>query len=67
MKSLRPYWFTGFYGTIGIVTGEDEITGQKRAYIGTAPGFNENLDTEHIAETGSPVDPTFLQLILNDL
>ena len=67
MRIKRPYWFTGFFGTIGIVTGEAEITGQKKAYIGTAPGFDENLDTEHIAKTGSPVDPTLLQQILNDL
>ncbi|GAJ20447.1 unnamed protein product, partial [marine sediment metagenome] len=32
------YWFTGFFGTIGIVTGADEFTGEKKAYIGSAPG-----------------------------
>ena len=67
MKINRPYWFTGLFGTIGIVTGADEVTGKKKAYIGTAPGFDENLDTHHIAKTGSPVDPGFLAQILEDL
>jgi len=67
LKIKRPYWFTGFFGTIGIVTGEDELTGQKKAYIGTALGFDENLDTHHIAKTGSPVYPTQLEEVLKDL
>ena len=67
MRIKRPYWFTGFFGTIGIVTGEDEITGQKKAYIGMGGGANENADIDHIASTGSPVDPGYLATILKDL
>ena len=67
MLIKRPYWFTGLFGTIGIVTGEDQVTGKKKAYIGTAPGFNEDLDARHIAKKGSPVVPTLLQEILDDL
>ena len=67
MRIKRPYWFTGFFGTIGIVTGEDEVTGKKKAYIGTAPGFDDDLDTHHIAKTGSPVDPRQLEQVLEDL
>lgn len=67
MKIKRPFWFTGFYGTIGIVTGEDEITGKKKAYIGTAPGSDEDLDSHHIAKTGSPINPVQLEEILRDL
>ena len=67
MKNKRPYWFTGLFGTIGIVTGEDDVTGKKKAYIGTASGFDEDADTQHIAKTGSPVDPRQLAEILGDL
>ena len=67
MRIKRPYWFTGFFGTIGIVTGEDEATGKKKAYIGTAPGLDEDLDTHHVVKTGSPVDPMHLAQILEDL
>lgn len=67
MRIKQPYWFTGFFGTIGIVTGEDEVTGKKKAYIGTAPGFDEDADKHHIAKIGSPVDPGQLAQILEDL
>ena len=63
----RPYWFTGNFGTIGIVTGEDQITGKKKAYIGTAPGFDEDADAKFIAQRGSPVVPGLLAEILEDL
>ena len=67
MKIKRPYWFTGFFGTIGVVVGEDNVTGEKKAYIGTAPGFDEDADAQYIAKTGSPVDPGHLAQILEDL
>ncbi len=67
MRIKQPYWFTGLFGTIGIVTGEDEVTGKKKAYIGTAPGFDEDADSQHIAKTGSPVVPRQIAEILEDL
>jgi len=57
MKIKEAYWFSGMTGTIGIVVGEDQVTWKRKRYIGTAPGFNVELDTHHIAQTGSPVDP----------
>lgn len=56
MKNLTAYWFTGNHN-IGIVTGEDDRTDVRKAYIGVVPGFNEEADIKLIASTGSPVDP----------
>ena len=67
MINKRPYWFTGIFGTIGIVVGKDEVTGKKKAYIGLGGGADENADIEHIARTGSPVDSRFLAEIQKDL
>lgn len=61
------YWFTGGFGTLGIVTGEDETTGTKRAYIGQVDGYDEDKDTKHIAEHGSPLSPPILRSVLQDL
>jgi hypothetical protein len=63
----KPYWFSGYFGTIGIVTGEDENTGEKKAYIGTAAGFNEDADTDYIAQQGSPVAASLVYEIAKDL
>lgn len=67
MKIKRAHWFTGTYGTIGLVIGEDEMTGKKKAYIGVCQGFDENRDTQMIARTGSPVNYPVIAKILEDL
>ena len=67
MKVKEAYWFTGFDFTIGIVVGEDAVTGKHKGYIGTAAGLDEKRDTQHIAERGSPVDPGKLIEIANYL
>jgi len=60
MKIICSIWFTGFgiFGCIGIVLGEDEITGQRKAYIGNGLNLGELLDEQRIVATGSklPVD-----------
>lgn len=55
MKITSSHWFNGMFGTIGIVVGEDERTQQRKAYMGPAPGYNEDLDAQHIAKIGAPV------------
>ena len=55
MKIKQAYWFTIDCGTIGIVVGEDERTGKRKGYMGSAPGHDEEADTKRIAERGSPV------------
>jgi len=67
MKVKEAYWFTGLDFVIGIVVGEDEGTGRRKGYIGTAAGFDEKRDTQHIAGFGSPVDPSKLTEIANYL
>ncbi len=54
MKILKANWFTPMGNTlIGIVYGEDEVTKEKKAYIGIGNGYDEKEDSEHIAETGA--------------
>ena len=55
MKINGAMWFTQMGNTklIGIVFGIDENTGEKKAYIGSADGFDEKADTKNIATTGA--------------
>lgn len=54
MKIINATWFAEGNGSlIGIVTGEDEHTGAKKAYIGTARGRDEEQDTQHIVINGA--------------
>ena len=54
MKIIDTLWFSGSYGCIGIVVGEDEITGKRKAYIGPSSGGDAKGDTDYIAANGSP-------------
>lgn len=53
MKVIDTLWFTTSDGTIGIVTIEEDITGDRKAYIGTASGNDEKEDTNHILAWGN--------------
>lgn len=57
MKVIDSKWFTqlGNQGTIGIVSGLDEITGEIKIYIGSAQGYNQSNDEEHILKTGAKI------------
>ena len=55
MKILESFWFSGEFGCIGIVVGEDTLTKERKAYIHTCSGVSEEGDSNHILETGSPV------------
>lgn len=61
MKEIRTFWFSSLTGVVGIVVGEDEVTGERKAYIGTTSGINERADTETIKRYGSPVSQAVLQ------
>ena len=50
MKTIDATWFTTLNGTIGIVVAENEVTGERKAYIGIASGLCEKVDTEHIKQ-----------------
>jgi len=64
MKVLWTYWFSAVSGTIGVVIGEDEITGDMEAYIGLAAGVNQETDTEMLRKWGTPLSPAVLQEIV---
>ena len=53
MKVIDTLWFTTSDGTIGIVTIEEDITGDRKAYIGTASGNDEKEDIDHILAWGN--------------
>lgn len=66
MKITYVTWFsTPHAHTIGIVIGEDDITGEQKAYIGLGDGVDEEADTKKISERGAsfPIE-TAKQLIL---
>ena len=63
MKILRAFWFSGG-STVGIVVGQDEITGKRKAYMNLVPGFDEDRDTQLVATRGWPVVPAVLREIL---
>ncbi len=53
MKIMEVLWFTGMYGNIGIVLGEDSTTEERKAYIGVHRGQHEASDQEMIVAGGS--------------
>ncbi len=53
MKVIETLWFTNKDGCIGIVIGEEDITGDRKAYIGPASGTDEKADNEQILAWGN--------------
>lgn len=53
MKIIETLWFSSMYGFIGIVLGEDAISGERKAYIGPHRGQDEKVDQEFIASGGA--------------
>ncbi len=55
MKVLDTMWFNSRAGHCGLVVGEDETTGEKKAYMGVVSGLSEEMDTKEITEWGCKV------------
>jgi len=53
MELLETLWFTNRDGCIGIVVVEEDVTGDRKAYIGPVSGTNEKADTEQILAWGN--------------
>lgn len=53
MKVIETLWFTNMNGCIGIVVIEEDVTGDRKAYIGPVPGTDEETDTEAIIAWGN--------------
>ena len=59
MKHIRSQWFSGPLcgpGCIGIIHTINEA-GQRKAYLGMAPGLSQEADTERIMQHGTKVHP----------
>ena len=68
MKILYTYWFSDMMGgQIGVVVGEDEITKERKAYIGIAGGQDQQADVEAISTRGQKLFPALLEEILRRL
>lgn len=55
MKITDTLWFTASNSQVGIVLGEDTITGERKAYIGAHYGRDEESDSKLIAEYGAKI------------
>jgi hypothetical protein len=62
MKVIDHLWFSSIFfslgfETIGIVIGEDEITGERKAYIGLGTGHSEEEDIKAVTQLGAKLTP----------
>lgn len=57
MKTEGVIWFTTQEKAFGIVYGEDNYTGQRKAYIACVSGLDEQKDIEKILQYGTKVLP----------
>lgn len=64
MKVIDSMWMNSMIGSIGLVVAEDEITGERRAYIGSATGFDEEADARLVIDHGSKVNVQRLKGII---
>jgi len=53
MKIIDALWFTNIDGCIGIIVIEEDVTGDRKAYIGSARGKDQKVDTEKILAWGN--------------
>lgn len=53
MKIVDTLWFTANRGYCGLVLCEDEITGERKAYIGRCVGLNPEQDIDDILHWGA--------------
>lgn len=66
-KIIAVHWFSQSGPTIGIVTVEDETTGERKAYVGTGDGFDEQADIKRIRELGGKADIGRFEAIVKEL
>ena len=64
---IDVYWFTQPTGSFGIITILNEITNERKAYIGAIRGENEDDDIRSIYEHGAKLLPETLESIKKDL
>jgi hypothetical protein len=69
MKIEQTLWFNEMSSTrpIGIVIGSDEVTGEKKAFIGTGDGISASGDAKHITEWGTKLKKHMIKEIYNQM
>lgn len=63
MKLIHVTWFTR-EECFGIAVGEDEITKERKAYIGIVQGNHEEIDAMHLLANGSKIALSMLEEIV---
>ncbi|RLB66447.1 MAG: hypothetical protein DRH08_06175 [Deltaproteobacteria bacterium] len=65
----KQIWFSqmGNDKIIGIVITEDDITKERKAFLGTGSGLNESGDALHVAQTGAKIHHSMIESILEQL
>ena len=66
-KIIETVWFPGAKGLCGIVVTEDEVTGERRGYVGVAFGLDEDVDANMVKDWGVKLFPRVLRDILAKL
>ena len=51
-RIVSSRWFCNLFGCVGVIVVDDLVTGERRAYIGTGQGENEQVDIDYICEWG---------------
>jgi len=67
LNITHDFWFSGMAGLVGIVVGEDEITGEIKAYIGVAPGIDQVADAKFVNQGGTKLSLSTLDEIRGHL
>ena len=67
MKPIHDIWFQSVGGSCGIIVAENELTGERKAYIGVASGLSIEHDTRMIMELGTKVTVERLKEVLEYL
>ncbi len=53
MNVLEAIWFTTRKaGTVGVIVAEDEVTKERKVYVGQASGLDETTDAQWILDWG---------------
>lgn len=66
MKINDSIWFTNSTSMqiIGIVLATDEVTNERKAYIGIGEGHDEAFDAHNVLNWGSKLSPEMLITVL---
>jgi hypothetical protein len=65
-KIIDCIWFTSIK-TVGIIVTEDELTKERRAYVGVVDGNDPELDRLYIKEHGAPVSVMAMKQVVREM